>query len=315
MKYLWKPLLVLLIIVMLLLVAWKNIPTGRAENMITPTPASGETEVREGVAFSEPHIVDYYSASPVISPTPTTAPTPTFVWSPNLGDAQHYQTQCIAANGVGEAKLHEVVVGKVVFLPDYETAEIAPSCNFVEYGENKPSAIVLHFTGGSLAASLSWFRKAGGLSAHYLIDRDGTVYQLIPEVVGAKHVACAGDSCLPSCPDWLCGDGYPELTSIGIELVNDGYVDPNEANILLYEDYQNAFGRRYWEDYPDIQLQVLKDLVCDIASRWNIPVDPDHVLGHYRINQKVDPGPALNLFWERLGTPYREPLFTGGCGE
>ena len=57
-------------------------------------------------------------------------------------------------------------------------------------------------------------------------------------------------------------------------------------------------------------MRALQTLVMDIASRWNIPIDNNHILGHYRINQKVDPGPALNLFWERMGYPPREPIFT-----
>jgi hypothetical protein len=55
----------------------------------------------------------------------------------------------------------------------------------------------------------------------------------------------------------------------------------------------------YWEEYPDVQ----------IAALWNIPIDVNHVIGHYRINQKVDPGPALNLFWTRSGYPLKPPIF------
>lgn len=305
MKYELKIISVLALIVFLLGVAWKNIQPGRAEPVLptvlpssTPVPTATQTALTPSPATT--------SAAAVTENTP--AP-----WSPNHEEAQHFQRQCVAANGVMEENMHEVVVGQVVFLPDYSAAETAPSCNNVTFGENQPTAIVLHFTGGSLAASLSWFRKLDGASAHYLIDRDGTVVQLIPELVGAKHVSCAGGSCLASCPDYLCSDGYPELRSVGIELVNWGYVDPTESGILVYEDYLAAFGRRYWEDYSDFQLQSLKALICDIARRWSIPIDQDHILGHYRVNQKLDPGPALNLFWERIGTPYHPPLLLDGC--
>ncbi len=54
--------------------------------------------------------------------------------------------------------------------------------------------------------------------------------------------------CLAACP--ICEDGEgrllePYLQSVGIEIVNEGAVDPKVFNGLLYEDYQMAFGYRY----------------------------------------------------------------------
>ncbi|RCK72761.1 MAG: N-acetylmuramoyl-L-alanine amidase [Anaerolineae bacterium] len=304
-EYLLRLSLAASVILLLLGIAVRSTLNGRAEVSL-PTATLTATAMNSPT----PEL-----SSPTATPNLEIVITPEAPgWSPNQEDAQHYQQQCTAANGIMEERMHEVVVGQVSFLPDYSAADVAASCNYVRYGTNQPQGVIIHYTSGSLAASLSWFRKLDGTSAHYLIDRDGTVYQLIPEEVGAVHVTCAGNSCLPTCPYDLCGDdGYPELRTIGIELVNWGYVDPAETGILVYEDYLASFGRRYWEDFSEIQLIVLKDLVCDIARRWSIPVDSEHIVGHYRINQKLDPGPALNLFWERLGLPLREPLFANGC--
>ena len=83
----------------------------------------------------------------------------------------------------------------------------------------EPRVVVLHFTGGSSAKSTrSYFdntrieasRKAlarGGavnVSAHFLVDRDGTIYQLQPETRFARH--CIGLNHI----------------AIGIENVGDG---------------------------------------------------------------------------------------------
>lgn len=268
------------------------------------------------VAVTPTHPIETWTPTPIPSPTPTVALTPTetpsltLPWQPNLAEAEKYQRECQGVNAVYHPLWHEQASARVMFLPDYEAAMVAASCNYVTYGINRPQAIVVHHTGyGTLAGALSWLRKLDGAGAHYLIDRDGEVYQLIPEAVGARHVTCAGNSCIPSCPEYLCREGYPELLSISIELLNWGYIDPGEPGVLVYEDYLASFGRKYWEDYTDMQLLSLKGLVYDIAERWGIPIDPEHVLGHYRINQKVDPGPALNLFWERIGYPPREALF------
>jgi N-acetyl-anhydromuramyl-L-alanine amidase AmpD len=187
---------------------------------------------------------------------------------------------------------------------------VQPSCNVLP--GNTPRAIVLHYTDGALDASLSEFKTPHKTSSHYLIDRDGSVYQVVPEKMMAFHVSCYGDrsTCLPSCP--ICENDAgrfkePYEQSIGIELVNNGSVAPGSFLGDIYEDYSNAFGYRYWEDYPAAQLESLKVLVADIRARWDIPWEM--VLGHSRVNTKPDPGPALNLFWPRYGNPPRAPIF------
>jgi beta-N-acetylhexosaminidase len=66
----------------------------------------------------------------------------------------------------------------------------------------KPRIIVLHWTGGNsmrgayntfkppVLRGRKYIRKAGALnvSAHYLVDRDGTIYRLMPDNKMARHV-------------------------------------------------------------------------------------------------------------------------------
>lgn len=191
--------------------------------------------------------------------------------------------------------------------------EVRPSCNFDL--QNQPKAIVLHYTEGSLDATLATFQQPHNSSAHYVIDRDGKVYQVIPEQFAAYHVNCYGNRtlCMPSCP--VCADQSgsfvePRSQTIGIELVNLGHVDPRyySGSAGLFEDYNNSFGYRFWEDYSEVQLHSLQILVEDIRSRLKIPLDM--VMGHSRINNNVDPGPALNLFWSRYGNPSRPGIFS-----
>ena len=66
-----------------------------------------------------------------------------------------------------------------------------------------PRMIVLHFTGsGTLTSNFNYFNKEEieqartanknqstlNVSAHYLVDRDGTVYQLLPDTLFARHI-------------------------------------------------------------------------------------------------------------------------------
>jgi len=184
---------------------------------------------------------------------------------------------------------------------------VSPTCNFV--AGNTPRAIVLHYTDGSLVGAVATFQLPQNTSAHYIIGRDGAVVQMVQEGQGAFHVSCYGyrSYCLPTCPICDVNGKFaePYTQSIGIELVNAGHVNPDTFHGAIYEDYANAFGYRFWEDYPAAQIAALK--VQDTRSRWHISWDM--VIGHSRVNNKPDPGPALNLFWPRYGFPSAPPIF------
>lgn len=186
----------------------------------------------------------------------------------------------------GQAALTSFTGGRVTF---------RPSCTF-ETG-NQPEYVILHSTGGNtLEGAVATLRKEGGASIHYVIDRNGTVVQMLPESLMAHHVTCQSDTCLTA-------------KSIGIELVNLGHVNPEAFKGLIYEDPLRAFNYPYWEDYPPEQRQALNNLVQEITARWGIPLDQEHVMGHFQLNHKTDPGPALNLWWDRPGD-LLSPIFS-----
>lgn len=134
--------------------------------------------------------------------------------------------------------------------------------------------IVLHYTSTDLARSLKLLTE-GEVSSHYLIgDAPPTVYRLVDENRRAWHV---GDSQWQG-RTWLNG------TSIGIELVNQGY-------------YQGPNGR-YWQPYAPAQIDALIVLLKDIMQRHQLA--PGSILGHSDVapQRKVDPGPLFP--WQRL---------------
>jgi N-acetylmuramoyl-L-alanine amidase len=131
--------------------------------------------------------------------------------------------------------------------------------------------LVLHYTGmkSGAAAMDRLCSPAAGVSAHYTIDEDGTVYAHVPEARRAWH---AGVS------HWAGVDNV-NSRSIGIELVNPGH----------------EYGYRA---FPEAQIAALIDLCTGILKRHPIP--PARVLGHSDVapSRKEDPG---ELFpWARL---------------
>lgn len=195
----------------------------------------------------------------------------------------------------------------VPFTADYAKAQVEPACAAPYAQENKPQAVVIHATGSNYKGALMQYRS-GIESVHYVIDKDGTVYQLLPEKLPARHVSCTF-GCLSSCPAQVCGDGYPELRTIGIAMVNYGQVPQDWTWGSVYEDYLMSWNWRWWDDYTDAQIAALKALIADITARRKIPQDADHILPAYRVQMRSEPGPALNLFWQRAGSPAREAVF------
>jgi N-acetylmuramoyl-L-alanine amidase len=146
-----------------------------------------------------------------------------------------------------------------------------PSPNHDTRGDAAIDVLLLHYTGmASAEAALDRLcDPTARVSAHYLIDEQGTIHALVPEARRAWH---AGVS------HWA-GATDINARSIGIELVNPGH----------------EFGYR---GFPEAQIGALITLCHSILVRHPIP--SARVLGHSDVApmRKEDPG---ELFpWPRL---------------
>ncbi|WP_036766262.1 N-acetylmuramoyl-L-alanine amidase [Parvularcula oceani] len=146
----------------------------------------------------------------------------------------------------------------------------APSPNFDARGTDI-SMVVLHYTGMKTGqAALDRLRDPDAkVSAHYLIEEDGTLFRLVPEAERAWHAGVA---------QWQ-GRSDVNAMSVGIEIVNPGH----------------EFGYR---DFPAAQIDALIPLLRGILRRHDIPAE--RVVGHSDVapDRKDDPG---ELFpWGRL---------------
>lgn len=131
--------------------------------------------------------------------------------------------------------------------------------------------LLLHYTGmpSAQAALERLCDPTAEVSAHYLIEEDGTVWQLVDELRRAWH---AGRG-------YWAGETDINSRSIGIELVNPGH-------------------EHGYRPFPEPQVAALETLCRSVLSRHPIP--PGRVLGHSDVapQRKQDPG---ELFpWQRL---------------
>lgn len=134
-----------------------------------------------------------------------------------------------------------------------------------------PDMLVLHYTGMPSAheAIHRLTDPAAEVSAHYLVDEDGSILRMVPEERRAWHAGRGS---------WL-GETDCNHASIGIEIVNPGH----------------EFGYR---PFPDVQIASVIALISDIRSRWTIP--DSRIIGHSDLapERKEDPG---ELFpWKAL---------------
>lgn len=132
-----------------------------------------------------------------------------------------------------------------------------------------PMLIVLHFTNqASVQQSLRTLRTRNGsgpVSAHYLIGKDGHVYQLVTDAKRAWHAGAGRWGTITDV----------NSASIGVELDNDGH-----------------------SPFPPAQIQSLLQLLTDLTDRLQIP--RTQIIGHEDMApaRKDDPGPLFP--WNEL---------------
>lgn len=153
---------------------------------------------------------------------------------------------------------------------------------------NKPVGVVIHHTVTyNLKQTIEYF-KTNEVDIHFLIDKDGSVIQMVPCNKTAAH---AGES------SWA---GYKYLNNyfIGIEIINIGPLTLKEDR-QLYDCYnkryigecysRKAFGYEYWAAFTDQQHDSLVRLCGWLKDYYKI--SPDNFVAHYEVSpgRKNDP--------------------------
>lgn len=135
--------------------------------------------------------------------------------------------------------------------------------------------------------------KEYGVSAHYLIDRDGTIYELVHESRVAYH---AGKGTLEKFPDYKDKLNH---YSIGIELLAIGTKD--EMLPMMSENTYNKIDKKHI-GFTEAQYESVRKILKDLEKRYpHFKRNRNHIVGHdeYAKGRKTDPGSLFN--WSKLG--------------
>ena len=154
-------------------------------------------------------------------------------------------------------------------------------------------AIVIHIMEGSLDGTDSWFKsKASVVSAHYGIGINGEVHQYVKETDSAWHAGRV------NAPSWSL-----------IKAAGNGiYINPNYYTIgIEHEGDENTI-------WSDATYQASSAMIRDIAQRWNIPIDREHIIGHHEIYSiKACPGNKVD-FEKLISMASGIPTIPAGSG-
>lgn len=139
-------------------------------------------------------------------------------------------------------------------------------------GGRQPEAVVIHCTDWPGGMPRDYFvSNSKQVSAHYCIFKDGSIVQYVDEGTGANH---AGNIVNPTAA-----------------IVRErGSLNPNAYTIGVEHDLKAP------EQMTAAQFQASQSLVRGICSRWGIPWDRRHIIGHREIrNDKTCPGWGVDM--------------------
>ena len=133
--------------------------------------------------------------------------------------------------------------------------------------------VIIHTCESGYTGCWSWLvNPASQVSAHYVVDEDGTeVSQLVREPDRAWHIAALYDCTLNRGHDCRLNGVQSNDFTVGVE--HAGFVSQ--------------------DSYPAAQLETSAALVCDVTRRNDIPRDWQHIVAHGQLqpNNRTDPGP------------------------
>ena len=153
----------------------------------------------------------------------------------------------------------------------------------------KPDMIVLHVAEGSFSGTVSWCcNKKSGVSCHYVSGRDGELEQLVDLDRAA----------------WCNGTSTTQGAKYDYRRATNHLVKERKTNANYYTISIENAGFSYKDGYgklTDKQYNTVLNLLKELITKYNIPVDRDHIVGHYEIAPKEKancPGPKFQ--WDQL---------------
>jgi len=112
---------------------------------------------------------------------------------------------------------------------------------------------------GTMSGTASWFASPiSSVSAHYGIGLNGEVHQYVKDDKSA----------------WSNGRVNNPTAKIVLDNLN---INQNKISLSIEHEGQDL------SKAPEIQLKTSAELIKTLAMKWNIPINRQHIIGHYEI--------------------------------
>lgn len=172
-------------------------------------------------------------------------------------------------------------------------------------------AVIVHYTGSTKPrGTRKWLSMADDyfVSVHFIIDRDGTIWQLIALDERGAHAGGKSSK--------LFDKGNVNGRTIGIEIMNAGPLkfEDGELKTLSGKKFTGApisaggsrperdddYEYTSWEAYPPVQIDAVVELLKKLSDEFPVLKTNPYmrITGHENVDpsRKMDPGPAFP--WE-----------------
>lgn len=151
--------------------------------------------------------------------------------------------------------------------------ELLDDNQYYHSAQNKKRIVLHHTAGGSAKSSINWWNKyKDHVCTPYIIDRDGTIYELFQPEYWAYALGI--------------NSSWAEKKSIQIEICNFGWLVEHNGQIFRqagsqlypfegeYVKYQDKHrGHLYYEKYTDAQIESVIYLIDYLSKRFGIKID------------------------------------------
>lgn len=169
----------------------------------------------------------------------------------------------------------------------------------------KPDMIVCHITEGSYAGAVSWLcNPASKASAHFVVAKDGRITQLV-ELTDSSW--CNGTSTDPNSNVF-----YGKST---LKKVQERKTNANYYTVTI--EHEGVWAQSKGK-LTDAQLAATIELIKYIRTEVkriygiDIPVDREHIVGHYQINPVTKPNcPGSALQFDEIIAALKEESRSG----
>ena len=135
-------------------------------------------------------------------------------------------------------------------------------------GQRRVEAVVWHITQGTSPGSRGWLcNPAAQASSNYLIERDGTIYELVPpdEAAWANGAVSSPNAANPVIAGWLReGVNFNQRT---VSIEHEGFTSNNHGGSLTPEQVNSTIQLTAW-----------------LCQEYQVPPDQLHIIGHYEVD-------------------------------